>query len=266
MNHVTVVAGNGLSLTRIAAGRVVAGDTIIRTNNFFFEDRYFLGKTVDLAFVGGDPRVAPFVFETLNRARSHYDVRQWSASSDRVARIGQRFLQTPYRPMQPADQATTAKLAELQARYQVVPSTGIQALLMARAMGARRIVLAGIDLYAGPQRYAYAPGRHQRDLLGGDLATRAYDRHLHHPDLDREMIGWLANRPGMTLWRSADCPALDGLLDLAPERPGTPVLAAPKLQPQMLDWADWAGWYPIALLKLLRRVRRWQRRLSGDLS
>jgi len=265
MSPVTVVAGNGLSLTAIAPRRIIAGDTIIRTNNFFFEDRYYLGKTVDLAFVGGDPRVAPFVFETLNRARASYDVRQWSASVPRVVRIGRRFLGLPYQPLGYADDATTAKLAALQARYGVVPSTGILALLLAHAMGARQIILAGIDLYAGPQRYAYEPGRHQRDLLGQDLATRAHDPHLHHPDLDREMIDWLANRPGMSLWRSADCPALDGLLDLAPERPGDPVRTMPKLQPQILDWPDWAGWYPIALLKLLRRARRWQRRLSGDL-
>lgn len=265
MSAVTVVAGNGPSLAKIVPNRILVGDTIVRTNNFFFEAQYFLGKTVDLAFVCGDPRISPFVFETLNRARAYYDVRQWSAPTCRVARIGRRRLNLPYQPLHHADDATTAKLADLQARYQVVPSTGIQALLLAQAMGARQIILAGIDLYSGPQRYAYVPGRHQRDLLGEDLATRSYDQHMHHYDLDRALIDWLASRPGMTLWRSADCPVLNDLLDLAGERPGPAVRATPKPQPQMLDWAGWAGWYPIALLKLLRRVRRWQRHLPGDM-
>lgn len=265
MTDVTVVAGNGLSLTTIAPRRILAGDRIVRTNNFFFEHRYFLGSRVDLAFVGGDPRIAPFVFETLRRARAHYDIGAWSASTERVARIGRRFLDLPYRPPHHADAETAATLARLQARYQVVPSTGVQAVLLAHAMGARRIVLAGIDLYSGPQRYAYAPGRHQRDLLGADLATRAYDRHLHHPDLDRAVLDWLAGRPDTMLWRSADTAPLNGVLDLAPERTGPPLLATVKQQPQILDWADWAGWYPIALLKALRRARHWQRRLTGDL-
>ena len=263
MSQITVVAGSGHSLTRIAPGRVQPGDRIIRTNNFFFEDRFYLGRRVDLAFVGGDPRVAPFVFETLNRARDHYDIRAWSAPSDRVARIGRRFLDLPYHPLRYAGDAVTQKLQALQSRYQVKPSSGLQAMLLAHAMGARQIILAGIDLYSGAMRYAYDPGRHQRDLLGQDLATRSYDLRLHHPDLDRELISWLAEQPGMTLWRSADCAALNGLIDLAPERPGAGLTPDPK--PQILDWADWAGWYPIGLLKLLRRLRRWQRRLTGTL-
>lgn len=264
MTDVTVVAGSGLSLTAIAPGRVLATDTMVRTNNFFFEDRYNLGRRVDLAFIGGDPRVSPFVFETLARAaRDQYDVRQWSAPSDRVARIGRKFLTLPYLPLHYADDRIAGLLTTLQARYQAQPSSGIQAVLLAHAMSARRIVLAGIDLYSGPQRYAYAPGRHQRDLLGADLATRSYDLRLHHPDLDREILAWLAQEPDMALWRSSSCEALDDLLDLAPERPGPAVTAGPK--PRILDWADRAGWYPIGLLKLLRRLRRWQRRLTGDL-
>ena len=264
MSNVTVVAGSGLSLTRIAPGRVLATDSIFRTNNFFFEDQYYLGKRVDLAFVGGDPRVSPFVFETLVRARAQYDVRRWSAATGKVAHIGRRFMKLPYQPLHYADDRTREMLDVLQARYQARPSSGIQALLLAHAMGARRIILAGIDLYSGPQRYAYAPGRHQRDLLGKDLATRSYDLRLHHPDLDLAILAWLAAEPDISLWRSSDCAALNDLLDLAPERPG-PVLT-PQPKPQILDWAPWAGWYPIGLLKLLRRLRGWQSNLTGGQS
>lgn len=261
---VTVVAGNGLSLTEIAPGRVLATDRIVRTNNFFFEAEYYLGKRVDLAFIGGDPRVAPFVFETLNRARSQYDLGTWSAPSDRVARIGQRFLDLPYHMRDLGGAEAAAELTKLEARYDARPSTGLQALLMAYGLGARRIILAGMDLYSGTRRYAYAPGPHQRDLLGHDLGTRAYDRRLHHPDLDRALLDWLAARPGLSLWRASNTSALTEVLDLAPERTGPAPETGPK--PQILDWADWAGWYPIALLKVLRRLRRWQQQITGSAS
>ncbi|MDJ0825039.1 MAG: alpha-2,3-sialyltransferase [Rhodobacter sp.] len=264
MSDVTVVAGSGLSLARIAPGRVLAADTMVRVNNFYFEDRYYLGRRVDLAFIGGDPRVTPFMFETLARAHAQYQVRAWSAPTPRIARIGRKFMTAPYRPLRYADDRVGALLHDLRTRYQAQPSSGIQALFLAHALGARHIVLAGIDLYAGPQRYAYAPGRHQRDLLGADLATRSYDLRLHHPDLDRQAIAWLAEQPDVALWRSADCAALNDLLDLAPERPGPAPEAAPK--DRILDWADWAGWYPIGLLKVLRRARRLQRKLTGALS
>ena len=260
---VTIVAGNGASLAAIAPGCVLARDRMLRTNNFFFEDRFYLGTRVDLALVGGDPRVAPFVCETLSRATAQYQVAAWSASTARVARIGQRFLAMPHWPHRLSADVDRV-ISSLCARYQAQLSTGIQGLLLAHALGARRVILAGVDLYAGPQRYAYQPRRHQLDLMGSDLATRAYDLRLHHPDLDREVISWVAEQPGMSLWRAADIPALNGLLDLAPKRSGPGPENGPK--PQILDWANWAGWYPIALLKLLRRLRRWQRQLTGSVS
>jgi hypothetical protein len=264
MSQVWVVAGNGQSLTAIAPGRVLAHDRILRCNNFFFEERYHLGRRVDLAFIGGDPRVAPFVFETLNRARGQYDIGAWSSPNARVARWGRRYLRQGYRPLRYRDGAVEAEVARLSAKHGGLrPSTGVEALLMAHGMGARQIVLAGVDLYAGPKRYAYAPGRHQRDLLGEDLGTRSYDLRLHHPELDRALIGWLARREDLALWRAANGTALDDLLDLAPMREGPAPEAGPK--PQVLDWASWAGWYPIGALKVMRRVRRWQRRLTGGL-
>lgn len=261
---VWVVAGNGRSLTDIAPGRVLAADRILRTNNFFFEDRYYLGRRVDLAFVGGDPRVAPFVLETLARAKGQYDIGGWSSAHPRVERWGHRYLGPGFQPMAYADAKTEAEVVRLMAKYDAKPSTGLQALLLAHGLGARRIVLAGIDLYAGAQRYAYAPGRHQRDLLGDDLATRSYDLRLHHPDLDRALITWLAAQEGMDLWRASDGTALDALVDPAPERAGASPGGGEK--PQILDWADWAGWYPIAALKVMRRMRAWQRRVMGKVA
>ncbi|WP_172300509.1 hypothetical protein [Pseudoruegeria sp. HB172150] len=262
MSAVTVIAGSGPSLAAIAPGRVLADDLIVRVNNFFFEDRYYLGARVDLAFVSGDPRLAPFLCATLRRARADYDIRAWTAPSRRVERAGRRRLRLPFRPFCPGDAETAARVEALKARYQAIPSSGVQAVLMAQHMGAARIVLAGIDLYSGAKRYVYTPGRHQRALLGQDLDTRAYDRPLHHPDLDRAVLAWLADRPGLTLWRSADCAALNDLLDLAPARPGAAPVPAPKRR--IADWDARAGLYPIALLKLMRRMRRWQRHLTGD--
>ena len=78
--RVTLVAGNGPSLATIPPGQVLASDQVVRTNNFFFEEQYYVGRRVDLAFIGGDPRVAPFVLATLAHARESYELRAWSAS------------------------------------------------------------------------------------------------------------------------------------------------------------------------------------------
>lgn len=259
-----IVAGSGESLGRIAPGRLLATDPVIRVNNFVFEPRRFLGDRVDLAYVAGDPRLAPFVFEAMARARDQYEIRAWAGLTEPVRRAGRARLGRRGVPECDAslrDPEALALLAALEAAHQACPTAGVRAALWAWQAGAAAVVLAGIDLYAGPVRYAYQPGPRQKALLGADLGQRGHDADLHDPDLDRRVLAWLAERPGFRLWRSADVPALDGLLDLAPERPG-PAMAVLDKRP-ITDWPAWAGLYPIQLLRALRGMRRLQRRLLG---
>jgi hypothetical protein len=258
-----LVAGNGQSLERIVPGRVLATDFMLRVNNFFFERRRFLGDRVDLAFVAGDPRIAPFVFEAMAQARDQYRIGSWAALTPRIAQAGARLgrhgvAQTPFRLR---DAMTEAALTRLQADHGAVPTAGVRAILLAHALGARKILLAGLDLYKGDMRYAYDPGPHQLALLGADLGRRSYDTALHSAELDRRVIGWLAEQPDLTLWRTADVPALNDLLDLAPPRTGQAVEVMDKRP--ITDWPHRAGFQSIHMLRILRRVRWMQRRLFG---
>lgn len=259
---VTVVAGNGPSLAAIAPGRVLATDAILRTNSFFLEPAYYLGPRVDLAMISGDPRVAPFLVETLAGLSGQYGVESWTSNDPRVIRIAARRLALPQVPLALADAETAAEVARLCDLYRAQPTAGVLLLLMAQALGARRILLAGIDLYAGSRRYAFDPGPRMRRLMGQDFGVRSWDNHLHHPDLDRRLIAWVAGRPGMALWRATDPSPLSELLDLAPLRDGPPPPAPAKTPVE--DWAGWAGgWYPAWGLWVLRRGRALQRRLTG---
>lgn len=247
-----VVAGNGPSLVDISTGRVLASDLMFRTNNFFFETAYHLGPRVDLAMIAGDPRTAPFVAATL--ASAGYDLRRWSATNPKVRQQIAPLLSAPFEPHRFADPDVTAEVHQAQAKYQARPTSGVSTLLLAHAMGARHILLAGIDLYAGATRYPFQPGPRMSALMGGDIGTRGWDRRLHDPDLDRHLICWLADRPGISLYRTSD--ALSDLLDLAPERSGDLPDAPPK--PPCTDWVPRAGalhWRRLLWLRRLRRIR-----------
>lgn len=250
----TIVAGNGPSLAKIPAGVVVKGDTIIRTNSFFLEPTYHLGDHVDLAYVAGDPRVAPFVLATLQKVTDHYHIAGWSAQHGRVIKAGQKHFSKPFEPFAPTPQAVET-LKNLMERYQVQPTAGVAAMLQAQARGADTIILAGIDLYATPQRYVYEPGKHMRDLLGQNLGARAYDTRLHSEDLDRALIDWVANSDGVTVCKASAESPLD--LDVASLRQGEPILPRPK--PVLDDWVPWAGWYPIWWLKMMRKAAAFSR-------
>lgn len=257
LDRIVVVAGNGMSLARILPSRVLAQDFILRTNNFFFEPDYYLGRRVDLAFMGGDPRVAPFMFETLRQALGQYDLSRWSGQNIHVIRAGKRLFPQNFIPMRYRDAQTEAMVTALCARYRRKPTTGTQATLMAHGMGADRIILAGIDLYSDSQRYPFEPGRHHRALMGQDINMRAHDADQHDPDLDRAILTGLAEagarRGDLQIWRCSDDTALDDLLDLAPAREGAAPEGGAKTAPT--DWAPRTGFYPIMLLRLLRRVR-----------
>lgn len=256
MKQTYVVAGNGPSLAQIDDGVVLQEDFIVRTNSFFLEPQYHLSNRVDLALVAGDPRVAPFVFATLKEVSDHYDIRNWTTVKERLIPAGRKFLPRGYLPQTYNDEVQN-RLEQLQAEYQSEPTAGIRAVLLAHGLGAQSIVLAGIDLYTGQERYVFNPGPHMRDLLGSDLGVRPYDTRLHNPDMDLALLDYMANRSDLTLKHSSKNGPLSAYLDLAKPRMGTPVTSKPK--PKVDDWVAWAGWYPIGALKLMRKIRALQR-------
>lgn len=248
-----VVAGNGRSLACPIKGCIRPEDVIVRTNNFFFEPRFFLGRRVDMAFMAGDPRVAPFMFETLFRCRDDYDLRGWTSHDARVSRAGKRRFHDTFQPMTYRSPQLAGDVAKLNARFGKVPTTGLQAVLMAHGMGAERIILTGIDLYTTAGRYPFTPGRHHRDLMGHDIDRRGMDSRLHDAALDREILKLLLAGGDVDLRRASAKDAFDDLLPLASSRGGPP-MSQDRANPPA-DWAWRSGIYPIHLLKLLRSGR-----------
>ena len=259
-DRTVIVAGNGQSIADLQPGQVLSTDFIIRTNNFFFEPQYYLGRRVDLAFMGGDPRVAPFMLETLHRCRQDYELDRWSSHNPRVIRAGKRRFGHQFVPMRYRDDDVAKTVADLTAQHQKHPTTGTYAVLMAHGLGATDIILTGIDFYSGPTRYPFEPGPHVRQLMGRDVGTRGIDQRLHSVDLDREILQALAARGDIALHTTAPVPAIDDLVTLAPTRQGPhPERIARPHAPR--DWSTRSGLYPISVLKTLRRSSKIVRRV-----
>lgn len=257
-----VVAGNGQSLAQIAPGRVLAQDGVVRTNNFFFEPAFYLGQRVDMAYLAGDPRVAPFMFETMHRCRDDYEIGGWTSHNPKVVKAGMTRFRDLYRPLRFRDAAIAREVARLTAKFQRKPMSGTYAVLAAHGLGAGHILLAGFELYSGDARYPFTPGRHFQSLMAPSGAPMGPDRHLHDPDLDRAIFEHLLSRGDLRLERTSEHSALADLLPLAALREGAPMEVLPRSEP-VNDWATWAGAYPIAMLKLLRRGAALRRRVFG---
>ncbi|QCO58159.1 hypothetical protein EOK75_20600 (plasmid) [Pseudorhodobacter turbinis] len=249
-----VVAGNGTSIAHPTAGSILASDFMVRSNNFFFEPQSFLGRRVDLAVMGGDPRVAPFMFETLWQCRGTYDLRAWTSHNPAVIRAGRRRFGALFQPLCYGDDGLAAQVQGLIACYGCKPMTGTYAVLAAYGQGAGRIILTGIDFYDSQKRYSYDAGKNQSALLGQDLNYRGLDIRQHNIDLDLEILTLVQEHTGGALRRTTSGSRLDAVMDLAENRQGAGPDIVPTTPPT--DWASWAGLYPIAALKLLRRLRR----------
>lgn len=260
-----VIAGNGVSLTRILPGRIRSDDLIIRTNNFFFEPEFYLGQRVDLYFAAGDPRVARFMFETLHQCRADYDLRGWTSHNPAVIRSGQRRFASLFQPLRYRDARIETQVQALSAQFGKMPTTGILALLAAHGLGIERAILVGMDMYSGSQRYPYEPGPNQRALMGLDLNQRGVDARLHDTALDHEILQILLAREDIQILRASEGGPLDDSLPLAPERAtGADALCAHPRSSPPRDWVSRSGLYPISLLKLLRRGSALKRRLQGQ--
>lgn len=251
-----VIAGNGPSIAQLPPGVLHEDDFIIRVNNFFFEPLYYLGRRVDLAYMAGDPRVAPFMFETLHQWRADYDLRALSSHNPKVWRAGQRRFADLLQPMRYRDAQLEADVQQLITQSGRHPTSGIYAILLAHAMGASEILMLGFDFYAQPQRYPFSVGRHYRGLMGQDVAQRGMDRRLHDQELDLDILRLLKRRADVTLLMADDIPVLHGIAQVV--TPQKTVSQIPHmLQPRPdapKDWVAWSGFYPIACLKLLRRL------------
>lgn len=254
-----VVAGNGTSVAQAPVGSILASDRIVRTNNFFFEPQSFLGKRVDLAVMGGDPRVAPFMFETLWQCRHTYDLRAWTSHNPAVIRAGRRRFGALFQPMHWGDAAFSAQVQALIAQYGCKPLTGTYGVLAALGHSAAlgqdvpRIILTGMDFYATTQRYTFEAGRNQSALLGGNLNQRGIDIRLHNIDLDLAIFALVQKHTGGALRRTTVDSKLDAIMDMAEPRAGTRPEVRPTNPPR--DWAARAGLYPIAALKMMRWLR-----------
>lgn len=254
MQQTALVAGNANSLAMVDQNKVCADDYIVRTNNFFFETDYHLGRRVDCAFMGGDPRVAPFMLETLYQCRNHYDLRRWSSHNPRVIRAGQRPFSGSYQPMTYRDAHIERDVVDLMTTYQRHPTTGTYAVLMVHGMGIPNIVLAGINFHSMQQRYPFELGPHYRALMGQNINQQNRDVHLHSTEMDLKILACLQMRDDVHLSSASDCVALETVMDAAPDRDGPRIAVMPHSDAPT-DWRAMAGLYPIYLLRFLRWSR-----------
>lgn len=197
-----MIAGNGPSLSAIDYTRFPKDTFIWRVNNFYFEEKYWIGKEVDALYMGGHPRVIQSFTNTLMTVltRREYGVKTFIGRTDNLFNINPYYL--PIIDVRNAlitnrDISNFMTLAHMPPG--ILPTSGILSIFAAIAFGYREIYLAGIDLYSGASRYAYPIGDNHARIVGIPSGATGYFEAFHGQDADIRGLNFALSMPGVSI-------------------------------------------------------------------
>lgn len=229
-----VIAGNGPSLAKIDYSRLPQDFDVFRCNQFYFEDKYFLGKKIKGVFY--NPFVLKEQFFTLHhlKERKEYEVedvycnitmglwdREWSNGKPKNLQEWLRYdfpsVKNTYPFLEQMNEFNALhKFYALY--YEKRFTTGILMLIVALAQGYREIYLTGIDFYEnGGLSYAFDMGG--KTLLKERMPTFAkedFKDEVHEKNVDIEAIKLALQIPDLKLYSLNPSSSMSELLPLAP--------------------------------------------------
>ena len=157
-NRPAIIAGNGPSLARIDYTRLPRDFDVYRCNQFYFEEKYYLGKRVQGVLFHPDLFFAQYHTLKTLEARGEYEFGE--IYCNRIFGREAPLMAHPLFGMIFPDALETYRLLEPHSeiyvflKYQDMyfnrcPTSGVVAVLLAALQGYREMHLIGIDFYEG---------------------------------------------------------------------------------------------------------------------
>ena len=213
-----VIAGNGVSVSQIDYQRLPKDFDVFRMNNFFFEDKYYLGKKVDYYYTDyGFLEGQYFNLHHLHE-RGEYQIgdfyttpgenreKDWPATKD--------ILKLAY-----GNPIYKEFTIFYQKYYSHLISGGILSVFAAIELGYKEIYITGMDLYNNPNCvYPWKNGeffeeKHERDRMGNVMNVI----NQYHPlDLQIKAINLLKSMTDVKIYSISEQSAINELIELAP--------------------------------------------------
>ena len=186
-----IIAGNGPSLRGIDYTRLPENALVMRINNFYFEEKYFLGKHVDYVFLAGQNTVAADSVHTLLNVllKKEYTADYYFGRTDNLFEINKNYL--PIIDVKNALRANKTISDYMALRHMPpghLPTSGMMALFSAIGLGFHDIYLAGVDLYTGAEPYAFRVGVNHARLVGLTPGSSGYVNGYHSYDIDLQAL------------------------------------------------------------------------------
>jgi alpha-2,3 sialyltransferase len=237
-----IVCGNGPSLAKIDYRRFPGGADVFRTNDFFLEKKYYVGRRVDGFYNGGDLSefyARYFTINELARGKA-YDIDFGSVFCD----WGARMMDTPagfkmdvlFRNhlaevmdiSREQGNDFFRKITVAHALYGHFPYTGIFALVHAALLGYKKIYIAGLDNSYVAGEYAYS------DTAEVRVEKVEWTSKVLPEAFQWELVDMVMQMPGVELFcLSPDSPAAEHV-PLAPVIHAKPLFKLEDKEPRFI--------------------------------
>ncbi len=234
-NTSVVIAGNGPSLKDIDYRRLPKEFDTFRCNQFYFEDKYYLGKHVTKAFFGG------FYHIELNTSYAVLESKKEYTIDDRYfAFISVKGSRRIFEYMSCLKFAcdiyyVNPKIAKFidcnRLMRETIPTSGIFMIFTALAMGYKEIYLTGIDFYQGKDRYMYE----EKGLLSTFHPFDKSKKGGHSLEFEYECMDFIKTFTDVNIYAISPESALSELFPLAPEQNDNPYIPEDKPEGYLRD-------------------------------
>ncbi len=218
-NRCAIIAGNGPSLQEIDYTRLpppphsscnasfdINNYDIFRCNQFYFEDKYYLGKEVKFAFA-----IPPFLFEQSYTYKTLLYAKEYEIENIVVSDFNLKHMDSFYlRYSHVFDDVVcgSEQLFNLRDFYAFIRynelyherriTSGIYMCAFAVALGYKEIYIAGIDLYGAKDAYAF--DTMQKNLLAIFPYFSTTPSNFHSKEIDIEALCFLEKHYGVKFY------------------------------------------------------------------
>jgi len=236
-----IIAGNGPSITQIDYRRLPKEYDVLRINNFYFEDKYYLGKKVDYYYTDyGFIRNQFFNIYNLKK-RGEYDVYE--------------FLTTPYTNLEKdyphavnimnyvyKNKKFGEFISYYRQYYKKLVTSGILSLFAAIEMGYKDIYVIGIDLYQNNMIYPWESGENYVKIFLCDIEkeeniTNVMNKY-HMEKIEIEALELAKNTPGVKLYSLSEQSPINNYIDLSIIQNDDNFIILDKEPNALKDWLD----------------------------
>lgn len=239
MSKKILIVGNGPSITRIDYRRLPDDIAIFRMNNFFFEDKYYLGKKVDYYYTDyGFLKNQFFNIYNLNE-RKEYTINtilsngkaktEYPTTTDITALVNnnQRFREFIF---------------YYNKYYQQWVSGGILSLFAVTELGYNELYMVGFDFYSNenyPWKNAEHPIFQKYVPRDSDQNIKTVIERYHPLEIQLKALDLLKQIGGIKLYSICENTKLNDYIDLAPIiNPNKQYLIQNKDSNAMHDWLE----------------------------